>query len=410
MSKQLNKEINVKKIVAVLCAMILFISSWAPFMEGSPLGSDSLRRLLNYAIWLLIGVSFVIGPKRIAFSSFELIAIAAIIIFRAFNILHAYDYKGLGISSVVFCVFFCYLADDCRSDVFRVFRYFVIIISSIGIVLYVSYVLNLKIPYTIVRRDDGLEWINYRICYLMKQSPTMVRFNGTFEEPGWFGTWAAFFLCADDLNFRKKGNIILLISGLLTYSLAFILLLVIYYVLKNLSDWKRWIWLVLLVAFYLFVIPHIKTGNEAVDRVLERLAISDGGLAGDNRTGPLFAKVWEETVHSSKIVLGQGAGYAQFFGTGEGEGLASIKSNIVDFGVIGTVIIYLPLFIASINKAKKFGNKTMLRYIIISYVSLYQRPYLFSTPHLIMFVCGIAYTKMSQNKNEEKLKAMLQLR
>lgn len=400
----LNTRFKLKKsnIVIILCIAILFITSWAPMMKDSPLGTPLQRTLLNYVVWVCVAVGFLISRKRRGFSLFEITAMVAVFVYRAYHIIYSYEpFKGLGITAIVIGLFFCYQVDEIRACVFKYFKYIMVAVSIVGIICYISYFFNLGIPFTIVYRDDGIPWFNYKICYLMTHS-NLVRFNGFFEEPGWFGTWAAFFLCADDINLKKKENIILLIAGFLTLSLAFVLLLIIYYILKNLSDWKRWGWLVALVLLYILVIPNITTGNPVVDRLLERMTITSGGLVGDNRHGLLFARLWDQTINSNDIYFGHGAGYAEYFGTGIGEGLASIKSYIVNFGIIGTTIIFVPIFVASIIHALNSNNKLMVFYILISYISLYQRPVLFGAPHFIVFLCGVSYTGMLAEKDAVK--------
>lgn len=384
-------KLKSSSIVLAVSLIILFISSWAPFMEGSPLGTASFRSIFNYLQWLLAATGILLTRKVKSFSSLEVTALVSVLIYRAYNIFHAFNYKGIGLTTIFLGIYFCYISDDIRAKVFKAFKFLMVAASVYGIICFASYFIHLGIPYTVVPRGDGVEWINYRFCYLMNQYNTMIRFCGFFEEPGWFGTWAAFYLCADGLNFKKKENIILLIAGSLTLSLAFFLLLIAYYFLKNLTEWKKWIWVVLLVALYLLVLPNVHTGNYAIDRVLERMVITNEGLVGDNRYGSLFERVWEQTIQSGKIYFGYGAGYAEYYGTGEGQGLASIKSYIVNFGIIGTIIIYIPILIASVRQALRNGNREMLLYIAISYISLYQRPCLFLTPYFIMFMCGISY-------------------
>lgn len=397
---KLPTGIKTNTIITYICFLVLVIVSWAPFMANNPMGSTMLRRILNYFVILIIGVALVIGEKGKRFSLFELTLIATFLIHRLFYIFYAYDYKGLGISYIIIGVFFCVISDEERSDVFQLFRMFMIIISVVGIICYFSYRFHLGLPYSVVNRGSGVSWINFKICYLMNENNRMTRLNGTFEEPGWFGTWAAFFLCADGLNFRKKGNIILLLAGILTFSLAFVLILIIYYVLRNVTDWKKWIFVLIFVLFYLTVLPYIKTGNYAIDRVIERMIITKDGLSGDNRYGSKFAKLYSDTIHSRKIFFGYGAGYAEIKGTGLGEGLASIKSYIVNFGIIGTIIIFCPLFCASVYKALKNRNIQMLLFVFISFISLYQRPYIFNPPNFIVFTCGLSYLELN-NKLEK---------
>lgn len=380
------------KFVSFLCLAILFITSWAGFLPGNPLGTDTLRIILNYMLWVFIGISFLAeGLKKKRFNLFELTTIIAILIYRAFNIFYAYDYKGLGLTSIAIGIFFCYQSDEIRAKTFKYFKYIMVAESCIGIVCFILYFLPIGFPYTIVQKADGSYWVNFRLCYFMTSYNSTLRFTGLFDEPGWFGTWAAFFLCADNINFKKKENILLLVAGMLTFSLAFVMLIIIYYALKNFTDFKRWLWLVALILLYVYVLPNISTGNIAIDNLLKRMVITSDGLSGDNRSGSLFKKIYEQTIHSNKIYLGYGAGYAEIYGVGEGEGLASIKSYIVNFGIVGTLIIFVPIFIASLRQSLKLKNKLMMFYIIITFASLYQRPYLFWNPYFIIFICGMSY-------------------
>lgn len=392
-----NKDISVVLVLIVLC-----ITSWGPFQAGHPIATDFTRRVLNYVVFAsALGSIFVI-PKIKLGSKLCVVAIVAVVVYRMYNILYAYNYKGLGITSTLLGIMICIQSDEIRAKVFKYYKYFMVVTGAIGIICFIVYVTNLGIPYIDVPRGDGIGWINYRISYLMYDHRTLTgltRLNGLFEEPGWFGTWAAFYLCADNLNFRKAENLILAIAGLLTFSLAFVLLLIIYYILKNLSDWKNWVWIVVLALFYFMALPNIKTGNVSVDHVLERMVITSEGLVGNNRYGSLFERVWERTLKEGKIIFGYGAGYAHVFGTGEGQGLASIKQYVVDFGIVGTFIIFAPIFIASVREALQEKNKLMLFYIIITYASLYQRPYLFYSPYLIIYLCGLSYTKITASKN-----------
>lgn len=180
----------------------------------------------------------------------------------------------------------------------------------------------------------------------------------------------------------------------------------IYFILMNLSNWKRWIWAVILVLLYIFALPNAKTGNYAVDRILERMMFTEEGLVGNNRYGSAFERVWQQTINNGKIYFGYGAGYAEIFGTGEGQGLSSIKSYLVNFGIVGTVIIFGPILISSVRQSLKKKNRGMFLYIVITFISLYQRPYLFVTPYFIIFICGVSYTFLKDKDEIKEPKVM----
>ena len=71
MNMRLSSTVKItdNTIVVTVCTAILFISSWAPFMETSPLGTDALRTILNYSQWILVAVGVLFIRKIRNFSS-----------------------------------------------------------------------------------------------------------------------------------------------------------------------------------------------------------------------------------------------------------------------------------------------------------------------------------------------------
>lgn len=387
-------KLNGTTVVTVLSIIILFITSWAPYMTTSAYyGTDAQRNILKYLVWSCIALSLLLSFKRKTLNQIEFVTLVAVLIYRIFYTFYAYDFQGFGLTSIAVGFIFCFQTDEIRADVFRYFKYIMVVTSVLGIICFISYFASLGIPYTVFQIPNS-QVINFKVCYFIYNNSHMLRFNGFFNEPGWFGTWVAFYLCADDLNLKKIENIILIIAGTLTFSLAFVMLLVIYYILKNLNDWRRWLWLIILILLYLFALPNIKTGNNSIDHVLQRMVITKEGLVGDNRYGSTFARLYESTIHSNKVFWGYGAGYAEDYVVNSAEGLASIKSYIVNFGIIGTAIIYLPTLFVTLWYSYQSRNRIMLFYILITFASLYQRPYLFWNPYFIMFICGLSYTKV----------------
>lgn len=393
-------KISSTTIVTILCIIILFIASWAPYVEKDIFGTDLQHTLLDYVLKLCTGVVLLLSLRK-KLTPIEFTTLAGVLVYRAFNCIYAYDFKGLGLTSIAIGFVFCSQTDETRANIFRYFKHIMTIVSVLGIICFISYYADMGLPYTIID-ISGRRFIDYKCCYFYYTYNGTIRFNGLFNEPGWFGTWTAFFLCADDLNLKKIENIILLISGMLTFSLAFVMLLIIYYVLKNLNDMKRWLWLFFLVLLYLFVLPHVKTGITSIDNILQRMVITSEGLTGDNRYGLSFEELYDKTIHSNKVFFGYGAGYAEAYLLGSGEGLASIKSYIVNFGFIGTAIIYFPILLVTMWNSYKTKNKMMMFYILITFASLYQRPYLFWNSYLIMFICGLSYTDHLFSSMERK--------
>ncbi|MCR5376627.1 MAG: hypothetical protein K6E71_07765 [Lachnospiraceae bacterium] len=388
-------------IAVIACLLVILITSCAPYQEANPLGTDFLRRLMRYMAICCAMIVVGIGIGKKEYQVLEIVAIMSVFVFRAYNSFYAYNYTGLGLTTIILGVSVCILSDRLRAKVFNTLVGVMTVVSFLGVVCFFAYIIHLPLPFGVAVRADGLRFINYGISILCEENSGMVRLCGIFDEPGWMGTWMAFCLCARDLNLRKKKNLILLFGGILTFSLAFVLLLVIYFFLKNIRDWKRWVLLVVFALFYLLVLPEVRTGIPSVDHVIERMVITSEGLTGDNRSGKYFDIIWKKTIDEGKILWGNKAGYSYLFGTGVGEGIATIKQYVVDFGLVGTAIIFLPLFFASVRHAFKLKNIRVLLFVLISFISLYQRPNLFSPPCFAFYLCGVSYVAAGGAKSNQ---------
>lgn len=405
---KLHIKINKTTVVIFLCIVLLFVESWAIRMPDRPFGTEIQRDCLNNLVRVLAPITLMLSIKR-KLNYIEFTIIFANLLLTVLNIFYSYQFKGVGLISLILALVYCFQTDEIRAKLFKYFKCLVVISSVVGIVCFISFHLPVVggwIPYRIIEIEDPtVKIIDYKLCYFMYSSNYhMLRFNGFFNEPGWFGTWVAFYLCADDFNLKKKDNLVIFIAGCMTFSLAYFVLIFLYFVLKIISNIRLWPWLVIIVISYLCILPNIRTGNEAIDRLLQRMVITeDGLLVGDNRNGPIFEELYQETIHSEKIFFGWGGNYAESYleERQAPEGLASIKSYIVNYGLIGAMALFLPILIVTLNCAIKSKNRVMLFYIIITYASLYQRPYLFWSPYLTIFICGLSYIKQNQLKQNQ---------
>src|SRR5690606_28258663 len=84
--------------------------------------------------------------------------------------------------------------------------------------------------------DNILE--NY-ILFIQVQHEFVVRFYSIFDEPGTLGTLSAFVLYGNRYMFRRKENLIILIGGILTFSLAFYILLIAGLFIQNIRNIKQ---------------------------------------------------------------------------------------------------------------------------------------------------------------------------
>ncbi len=393
-------KINRNNICAILFVFSALIMGFAPYQGDSTLslsgsGLRSIFRILQYfmcAITLIISVfpqlkSFKIKKRSII----QIIPILLYLVMLTFNNYDG-DFNASGLLFSIQWIIFAMSSDEIQKITFRYLRNSIFLISVLGIICYFNYLLKLFIPYQEVSYYSLLNpstYIDYKIIFLFKGAnlgniSSILRLCGTFNEPGFFGTICALILCACDLNLKDKKNATILIAGLLSLSLAFVLILIIYLLLKYSKSLKTIIFVALAIIFYISILPNIKTGNTSIDGLIERMTITDNGIAGDNRSKAKLDYIYDYSL-KTKPLFGYGNGYLEKQDTGGGN--LSYKSYIIQYGVLGSFLFWGTLFLAAIYNNKK--NINVLFYVIVFFASIYQRPNIFNLLYQIILFGGI---------------------
>lgn len=396
MLKRINKE-KFCSIIFVICALMII---FAPYQSDSTLSltSSLLSNIFKILLYTFTGLDIILiifpilkYKKTILIK--DLFQTIPMIIFIIISSFHTYD-GSISFSGFLFSllwIIFALAPDNIKKRTFIYFKNAFIIICIAGIICYLSYDLNLFLPYKVVNyyNNNAIveNYIDYKFIFLYRASSSisLVRLCGICNEPGYFGTICALILCASSLNLKKKSNIIILIAGFLTFSLAFIITLVIYLLLKYLKDVRTVILTVLLTCFYLFLLPNIYTGNPTIDRFIQRMTITDEGLAGDNRTTDELEYVFDDVV-KNKPLFGYGEGYLKTQNLKGG--VSSYKTYIIQYGFVGCILLWGSLLLAALYKNK---NYLSIIYIIAFFVNIYQRPNIMTLQYQILLFGGLAF-------------------
>ena len=396
MLKRINKE-KFCSIIFVICALMII---FAPYQSDSTLSltSSLLSNIFKILLYTFTGLDIILiifpilkYKKTILIK--DLFQTIPMIIFIIISSFHTYD-GSISFSGFLFSllwIIFALAPDNIKKRTFIYFKNAFIIICIAGIICYLSYDLNLFLPYKVVNyyNNNAIveNYIDYKFIFLYRASSSisLVRLCGICNEPGYFGTICALILCASSLNLKKKSNIIILIAGFLTFSLAFIITLVIYLLLKYLKDVRTVILTVLLTCFYLFLLPNIYTGNPTIDRFIQRMTITDEGLAGDNRTTDELEYVFDDAV-KNKPLFGYGEGYLKTQNLKGG--VSSYKTYIIQYGFVGCILLWGSLLLAALYKNK---NYLSIIYIIAFFVNIYQRPNIMTLQYQILLFGGLAF-------------------
>lgn len=224
----------------------------------------------------------------------------------------------------------------------------------------------------------------YRIC-------------GIYNEAGLVGTVCSLFLTADKFQFKRKwDNVILLVGGFLSFSMAFYFMVIVYYALVNLGKHKLKNAIALSsIIILFFVFMNFEFSNPALSSLQARLQITQEGLVGDNRTNERFDAIYS-SIYDDPTAL--------FIGYGMGE-IGAIQRNLLldgssykcliyDYGYIGFGLFIIWIFYAvNIFKGQK-NNLNIFILLFMYIINIYQRPTMFYPAYLIILIGGCC--KMSE--------------
>lgn len=377
--------------LALLCFFVIFIYSWAA--RGSDAVSTRFVQLfLTAIIPALLLIILIKTPRRAGFLKSDLVMALVVVVYFALNIF--YNYVGGGFSrglTTLACLILLYQTESVQSKTFVIFKKVLVASCIFGLICGLLLMLNLHGSILNDPVKENRQYVSYIFVYYCRMSSSFWRFCGFYNEPGALGTFCAFFLCADSLDLKKRENIILLIGGTLTFSVAFFVIIGIYELMKLATNWKYWVLIIVVVLFYIFVLPNIHTGNIAIDTVLQRITFDGDSLVGDHRTNYIMDRLYDETLHSNYIYFGRKLGFTtNVSGVSVNLVGGSIKSYIIDLGLLGTVLLFAPLCITGIKKA--YGCRAGILYVIITFISLYQRSYLLhSISYFGIYICGLSF-------------------
>ena len=377
-----NGKIKLKhiEIMSFFFALLSLLKCWMfARQSGTELTKFICEIIVNFSLVVSIAYIFAIYKidlKKIRYAIFPMIYILV-------NIFYRYDgnanISDSGITVVMIATLYLLLPQQCQINIYKIFKYILVVFSLLGIIFYVSYIFHLSIPFTIVPYYEKITqanaiYVNYFNIVLFVSPSGMVRLCGPFNEPGLMGTFLGLMLVAEDLNLKKKGNLILLIAGILTYSMAFVITVIIFCIYKYISDWK------ILLAIGIFtivivIIPYVEFQNKAFQNLITRLFKME-----NNRTTKYFDLKFENFVRSNRLWIGLGSDI-------QIAGVLSIKLFVMQYGVVGVLFYVLYILDMGLSFAKKNSKGIVL--LMLFLLNMYQRPEVISPGYFIILVGGL---------------------
>lgn len=314
-------------------------------------------------------------------------------IFPFFTSLLFFRFPNIGylLSLIYACIFFL-LKDEYR---FRIYHFFIKILALLLVLSIVEYIVYHATGFMVhmgdVTRQITGGMVEFEHAILNVFQAWSFRFQSLTDEPGRIGTLCGFLLFTTNLTYYKKEFIVFLISGLLSFSFAFYVLLGIY-LLTHLKSNLGSILIVLVVMGGIYWLMDEQVNESIIERYESQ--------EYDNRISQGFEDKFHCFLKSGAIFFGNGFGAADDGPWDNQGGNSGVKREFYDVGMIGLLFIiigYSFLFI----RFNGFQYQTLMLLTVI-WISYYQRSDGNFTPNIIIFfayrLVDVYYPKL---KNKE---------
>ncbi len=209
------------------------------------------------------------------------------------------------------------------------------------------------------------------------------RISGFQTEPGWLSGICLFILVAERFDLNKKYNLIILLIGLISFSLAFYILFFSFVLLDFLIN-RNIIVLKRMRIVIVIVIIFVSSGlaKTYISKRYEKV-VNSKNIESEMRTTVsskvFFAYFFNQK--TAKILLGNGHREDKKVKYEGAEGI-SYMAYLYDFGIINPLFIFSIIFVM-LNGSKPKSLKYIILIILIG--SFYQSPYIFKNGYFFLY-------------------------
>ena len=217
------------------------------------------------------------------------------------------------------------------------------------------------------------------------------KFMSIFDEPGVIGTFLALLISYRKINLNKLRDVILIVGGLLSFSLAFYIVFFINLIYNKTFNIKFYlIFFIIFGVFYFFKPAFI---NEVL---FDRFIIGESISVVDNRTTEDFDLKYKEFVNKggSSLILGLGPNSITDLSKEIDLNISSYKSTVYRIGIIGVALIIIFYFLSTL----KITNSIRGWFFFLVFIMLgWQRPGVLDYYNIFIFFGALNYISLNNN-------------
>lgn len=265
------------------------------------------------------------------------------------------------------------------------YKYFIYIYSTlmaVSLIVWTAVLLGSSLPAQIIEPLNSIKEYNYLgypflLVPLKENIMQSIRFASVFDEPGVVGTISLICLYINGFNMRKWYNIVILISGICSFSLMFYLGTLLYTgaLLFKTNKLAVFFSIIFVVAFY-FATKDNEVFEELIYSRVEWNQ-NEGSFSGDNRSRNGEKEYLEQIRGSSDYWWGSSPSVYKRF-----EGSWGYRNVIIMYGMVFFMLYCMFFYVFAFNRKLSFKSICLFSIIFISVI--YQRPDLFETTKVFL--------------------------
>ena len=297
--------------------------------------------------------------------------------------------------TIIFYDILC-LKSTVKKELFEIYAIFFGWLSLVSIIGWILFLIGVPLPHShLVDNVYGYVYENYYL-FLYNDHLMYPRFCCIFLEPGQYAMIAVVILHLKEFRLKGIPLIAIFVSLLFTLSLAGYIIMAIslfYYYFRPKHIWK----FALIVGAVVFLFNHFRTetiGENAInDKIIERLIINDGEMAGNNRNSEDYIAFYNRFLKSNQVLFGDRG--QSMKNKWEG-GNAGYRVYIVTNGIVGTFFTFLVFYLLYLESKKRKGAWVLLLIEVLLFIQA-SVPFWFCVFSLYVF--GLASLPFKQKKN-----------
>jgi hypothetical protein len=392
---------RLKQLLIILFSVTVFLSlrpyfTWYAF--------PYLYKIFSLSTIFISSLYFLVSNQKIKKSNyiytFFLLSIFSLLQFSTNGIQILYS------SSILLMIIFILFTENLKINIFNTFFNIYIYMLIPSLILYVLILIGIDISWDKLISINSMKanhnYMYYREYLGMVVLSTLIfpvgtgeifRLSGVFDEPGLLGTLSTILLLIKKYNLNNWKEKILLVSGILSFSLFFYIASFIYLILKRKDYSIKFFIMVILLSI---IFNKQLSENEfilkyTVDRIVNVIM---NPAKVNNRTSDCFENEFNSFLISEELLLGYGQGAHSRTGCD----VSLWKSVVYNYGLIGFMLIlllYAVLYFELKNKVKNYDN---FIFIFIFILVFYQRPAFDTIWFFILFYSGLLISKKNYIK------------